>query len=113
LGEVYKNNRDSGVRKAITQYWGFLPLCGGCFTAGAAYFGGNLGGFIKEFGSQIPYLIGSENTAYSVGERLSDVIADSLHNGYDTGSQLAAIGFFAGIFLTVRFKNSIKSLFGK
>jgi len=112
-GEIYKNNRDNGIKKSITQYWGFLPFAGGCLGSGLGYIGGNIGGIVKEIGSQVPYLVGLESSAYSIGDRISDVAADSLHNGYSTGSQLAAIGFFAGVILTVKFKNTIKDFFRK
>ena len=113
MGEIYKTNRDGGIRKSLGEYGKLIPICGGCFASGIAYFGGTIGGMIKYAGSQIPYLLKADNIYDSIWDKAGDIASNMLHSGYDTGAKLAPLGFFAGLFLTVKFKNMIKDFFGK
>lgn len=114
LGDVYENNRtDKGIGYSIKQCFGLIPFAGGCMGSGIGYVGGNIGGAIKEFASEIPYLTGLDGNGYAIGERLTEVFYKSMENGYKTGSQLAAIGFIAGLLLTTKGKSFVKGIFGK
>ena len=113
MGEVYKNNRDGGIKKSIGQYSKLIPICGGCFVSGVGYIVGSVGGAAKYAISQIPYIIGADHVSEPFLDRLVDVIGDSARNGYSTGAQLAGVGFLGGLIVTVKFKNTIKDFFGK
>lgn len=111
MGETYREEK-SNKSNILKESFGLIPFLGGCTTSGLFYLVGSVGGAVKEACLQIPYLVGMEETSYTLLERATDVAYESITSGYDVGAKAAGIGLVGGIFVTAKFKSTLKNFLG-
>ena len=109
MGKDYEQK--TGLKSYLGEYKGLVPFAGGCLGSGAAYIAGATAGTLKAITTEIPYIV--ESNGYGITDKLSYVASESLNGGYDTAAKLGGLGFLAGLFLTVKFKKSVKDLIGR
>jgi hypothetical protein len=111
--DVYRDNEpNKGIGYYIKQPFGLIPLFGGCLISGALGAVGGIGGGIKELPTQIPYLLGAEETTYGLGQRLLYVAKECYESGSDIGGDFAAAGFIGGVIFTAMAKEKLKNFLG-